>query len=369
MNSGGKINIEQKPIRVLLVPLDWGLGHATRCVPIVNRLIKDGVDVWVAGEENRKEFFVKLLPNAVFFPLKGYRVNYAANKDFFTIHLLAQFFKIKSAIRDEHNWLNNFVDEHQIDAVISDNRFGLWTNKRPSVFITHQLNIQTGNKFLDWIARKINQKFICRFKECWLMDTEKNGLAGSLAHSTSLLPFPVKYLGLSSRFEKKIVVQKDHVLFLLSGPEPSRTIFEQKILKEISKIAKPVFLVRGLPAEKEKLHHSFSNLFVYNHLESEPLAELISTAEMVICRSGYSTLMDLTALKKHAVVVPTPGQKEQEYLAEYNDERKLFAHLNEKEFRWENVLKKNSQFIFSENWPEVGINESVISEFINSLRI
>lgn len=369
MNSGGKINIDQKPIRVLLVPLDWGLGHATRCVPIVNRLNKAGVEVFVAGEGNSKEILVKLLPNAVFFPLKGYRVNYATKQGFFIIHLLAQFFKINAAIRHEHKWLNNLVDDHQIDAVISDNRFGLWTKKIPSIFITHQLNIQTGNKFLNRIAAKVNQKYIRRFKACWIMDVEKKGLAGSLSHSKSSFPFPVKYLGISSRFIYKQAERKNHVLFLLSGPEPSRTIFEEKILKEISRISKPVFLVRGLPAEKENLPHSFSNLTIYNHLESEKLAELISTAEVVVCRSGYSTLMDLTALRTHAVVIPTPGQKEQEYLAVFNDEQKLFAHLPEKDFSWEHVQQKLNQFVFSENWPEVGLNENLLTEFINSLRI
>jgi UDP:flavonoid glycosyltransferase YjiC (YdhE family) len=369
LNSGRNINIAQKTIRVLVVPLDWGLGHATRCIPIIKRLKEYGVEVIIAGEGKSLEILVNLLPGTVFFPLKGYRVNYASRHLFFLPHLLSQFFKINAAIKHEHRWLDHFITEHQIDAVISDNRFGLWTNKKPSVFITHQLHIQTGNTILNRVAEKINYSFIKKFSECWIMDDEKNRLAGLLSDPRNGLSFPANFLGLSSRFSYRHVARKEMVLFLLSGPEPSRTRFEEKILKEIPKIPCPVFLVRGLPAEKNKLSQNFLNLTVYNHADPDMLSELIASAGIIVCRPGYSTLMDLCALRRHAVVVPTPGQKEQEYLAEFNHEKKLFLHLPEKTFSWKNIRERYAAFSFSENWPEVGINEDLIKAFLHSLMI
>lgn len=363
-------NINKKPVnkRVLVAPLDWGLGHATRCIPIINVLKKEGVEVLVAGEGPTLEILVKSLPGIVFLPLKGYRVTYSPKKLFFVVYLLAQTFKIRKRIKEEHRWLKQVMETHNIHAVISDNRYGLWSNSIPSVFITHQLGIKTGNRALDFFARIINHKLIRKFNSCWLADAEgENNLAGELSHPKKPPSFRCRYVGLLSRFSFRNTPVTNQILFLISGPEPARTIFEEKILRQLGNIQQPVVLVRGLPKHQHELTNLPAHAKAYNHLETDELTGLVASAKLVVCRAGYSTLMDLTALRIHAVIVPTPGQTEQEYLAGYLHGKKLFLSVQEDDFEMNEVVQKFNTFNFSDQWPSANLNEVVIKEFTSSL--
>lgn len=351
-----------------MVPLDWGLGHATRCIPILNALKEGGVEVLVAGEGPALQILVKALPGLVFLPLKGYRVTYAQKRGFFTVHLLSQTLKIRRSIHAEHTWLKRVIREYEIDGVISDNRYGLWNKSVPSVFLTHQLDIKTGNRLLNYLARKINWSYIKKFGSCWLADVEgNNNLSGELAHPKIHPPFQCHYLGLLSRFAYQQQENNGPILFLISGPEPARSLFEKKVLQQVNYIQQPVILIRGLPHEKDLPPGLPANLQAYNHAGAEELSRMISSAKIVVCRAGYSTLMDLTALKKNAIIIPTPGQTEQEYLGKYLHQQKLFMQVNEADFNWEAVQEKINSFGFSSCWPPSGINEKLISEFIASL--
>lgn len=368
MNTVSKINKKHGIRRVLVIPLDWGLGHATRCIPIINELKERGVEVLIAGEGPSLQILVKALPGLVFLPLKGYRVTYAQNKLFFMVHMLAQTLKIRRSIKAEHTWLEQIIKEYEIDGVVSDNRYGLWNKSIPSVFLTHQLNIKTGNRFLNYLARKINWSLINKFSNCWLADVEgNNNLSGELAHPKIRPTFGYQFLGLLSRFTYQTPQKNGPVLFLISGPEPSRSHFEKKILQQVNHIKQPVILIRGLPHEKDFPLNLPANVQVYNHAEAEELCRMISSARMVVCRAGYSTLMDLAALKKHAIIVPTAGQTEQEYLAQYLHQQKLFMQVNEEDFNWETLQEKINAFSFSTHWPECRMNKKLIDEFIASL--
>ena len=197
-------NIPEHKLRVLLAPLDWGLGHATRCIPIISALIQQNCIVIVAAEGQIKTLLYNEFPDVQFIELKGYRIQYSRYRLWMPVKLLLQLPKILYRIYAENRWLKKAIKENSISAVISDNRMGLFHKKIPCVYITHQLTIKTGNRFTENIAQKIHYHFINKFGACWVPDAKGNvNLAGVLSHPVLLPKTQVTYLGPLSRFEKK----------------------------------------------------------------------------------------------------------------------------------------------------------------------
>ncbi len=260
------------------------------------------------------------------------------------------------------------IEQYQISGVISDNRFGLYSNKIPCVFITHQLQIQSGSVLLDSVIQKLNYRFINRFTECWVPDVEdNNNFAGDLSHPRSLPSVPVKYLGILSRFKKINQPVKYAAAFIISGPEPQRSIFEKIIFEQLKGLKKPLVVVRGLPNDKIPLNNENANLTIFNHLNADELSQIMQQSEVVIARSGYSTVMDLMEIQKKSVLVPTPGQTEQEYLAKYLSEKRLCLSVGQDEFLISEALSLASSFDY--NFLEnAEIKESVISQWLAGLK-
>ena len=339
------INIE----RVLVAPLDWGLGHATRCIPIIKALQELGKTVLLAGDGPSAQLLQTEFPALTLLPLRGYHISYAKTGWGLPWQMLAQAPTIFQTIKDEHAWLDAMIEEQQIDLVISDNRYGLYSKKIPCVLITHQLTIKMPFAWLERHVQKIHYSLINRFHTCWVPDSKGTlNLGGDLSHPMKMPAIPVKWIGLLSRFAPSKSAQAEvqtaneatppfayQYCFLLSGPEPQRSILESLILDNIKDLQEPMVLVRGLPTSATtSLTNTASNpsptntlpnplpaslpqqLTVYPHLPAADLAPLILSSEWIICRSGYSTLMDLAALHKNAILIPTPGQTEQEYLAQ-----------------------------------------------------
>jgi len=354
--------------RILVVPLDWGLGHATRCIPIINALYKWGAEVLVAGEGANVKILEKTHPNTVILPLKGYRVRYSRHEGLFMLKMALQVPKIISAIKQENNWLKDVIKQYRIDAVISDNRFGLYNQQIPAVFITHQLYIDTGTEWFDRLAQKINYFFINKFSACWVPDIKGHGnIAGELSHPKKLPQIPVKYIGIISRFKVSRIENKDGLLILLSGPEPQRTLFEKRLLQQIKNHPGVVTLVRGLPLKNGKAVISNDKLVVYDHLAAEELGELIGRSKHIIARCGYSTIMDLLALGQKAILVPTPGQTEQQYLAKHLLENKLFFTCKQQGFDLDKAIASAEKFNFVSPEPLVGLDESVIRDWVSKI--
>lgn len=318
--------------KLLLAPLDWGLGHATRCVPVIKELLSIGSEVWLAGEGAQEKLLREEFPSLPFLPLKGYRVKYG--KTGLTGRLVLQIPSILQSIKSENNWLKEQVSKYQFDGVISDNRYGLHHETIFSVFITHQLCIKSSlGKWSEKILQQWNYKFINRFHECWVPDEEgQNNLAGELSHPVKFPAIPVKYIGGLSRFKKKDVAEiKDHLLITLSGPEPQRTILENRIIDEVVNYNGTATIARGLPAERNIIP-STNTIHFHNHLSSEELNNEAMKAALIIGRSGYSNVMDIAALQKKSILIPTPGQTEQEYLADHLMKKRFAFCINQNEF-------------------------------------
>lgn len=340
--------------RILVAPLDWGLGHATRCIPIIRELLIQGCEVWLAGEGAQEQLLKTEFPDLPFLELPGYRISYAKTTRGLIWKMIQQGPKMQRAIQYEHRWLKKAVNEHGFDAVISDNRYGLYHAAIPSIFITHQLTIKSSlGKWTEKILQKRNYKYINRFSACWVPDVaEENNLAGELSHPSIKPSVPVHYIGFLSRFAKKepidnlSIEMKNHLLIVLSGPEPQRSMLEEIIITDISHYHGTATIVRGLPGIPSLLP-STNMIKFYNHLPSAELNAAMLEAEYVISRSGYSTVMDIITLQKKSILIPTPGQTEQEYLGNYLMEKGIALCINQKEFLLNSALKTAYTYPYS----------------------
>ena len=362
-------NIPAAKPRILIAPLDWGLGHATRCIPVICALIKQNCTVFVAAEGQIKILLQKEFPHLQFIDLRGYRVKYSRYKFWMPAKLLLQLPKIIYRIYAENQWLKKTIKENNVDAVISDNRMGLYHKQIPCVYITHQLAIKTGNHFTERIAQKIHYHYINKFKACWVPDVEGAlNLAGELSHPAILPKAPVTYIGSLSRFEKTTLQNKYDLCIVLSGPEPQRTVFEKIILSDIEKMQGKICLVRGLPQQTQTPLLSNPSIEIKNHLPSDELNKIIQQSRTIISRCGYSTIMDLVKLQKKAILVPTPGQTEQEYLGNYLQYKKIFCCVYQKKFSLSEALKTAADFECND-WPlNTDDYSAVIENFVAALR-
>jgi uncharacterized protein (TIGR00661 family) len=329
--------VNKKQLRILVAPLDWGLGHVTRCVPVIKQIIKLGHQVVFAGNTNQQKYIRQNFPQLEMLDLEGYNVQYAKTKTGLLPKIIAQIPRLKRCIKKEHLWLQNVIKSHHIDAVISDNRYGLYSSHVPCILMTHQLQIRSGlSSYFDKVLLKIHYRFIEKFSRCWVVDVpEDEGLSGVLAHPAVFPKIETEYIGLLSQCagltEKKKKDDDFIVLVLLSGAEPQRTILSEMLWKKAIKSDKHFIYVEGSDTAIQPPvipdHISY-----HKRLSEKELVIAIGAASIVICRSGYSSLMDLLAMGKKAILIPTPGQTEQEYLAKLMHEKKIFMAARQQKF-------------------------------------
>jgi predicted glycosyltransferase len=341
----------KKHIKVLLSPLDWGLGHATRCIPIIQELRNMGCEVVLATSGAPAQLLAREFPDLETKLLEGYDIKYNAGSSLFG-SILLQMPGILKTIKKEHRWLNKLLQHEKFDLVISDNRPGFWTKRAPSIYITHQLLIQSGKgKWLNHLLQKLHTSYIKKFSAVWVPDAEGiQNLAGELSNPAKQLVKPT-YIGLLSRFEYDLSIKEEYdLLVLLSGPEPQRTMLEQKLLQELANYNGKTVLVRGLPASTNLLPHLPQHITSYNHLPAVDLQQKMLASKLILCRSGYTTLMDLLKLKRKAMLIPTPGQPEQEYLAACMYKQNYFPYLSQKEFVLQKALEAVKLFDYKNNF-------------------
>ena len=297
---------------ILVAPLNWGLGHATRCIPIIRELEKNGFTPVLASDGVALHLLQKEFPHLQSLELPSYEIEYAKNGDDFKWKLIKNSPKMIEAIFAEKKIVKKWIAEFDLQGIISDNRIGVYSKKIPSVFMTHQLNVLSGET--TWITSKLHQYFVKKFTECWIPDKKENpNLTGKLGHlkSSSL---NLKYLGPLSRLEKKDLPIKYDLMVILSGPEPQRTFLEQKLIKEIQSFNGKILFIKGIIESEQKIDQD-ENVSYYNFMTSSEIETAFNESKIVLCRSGYTTVMDLAKLQKKAFFIPTPGQFEQEHLA------------------------------------------------------
>ena len=355
---------------ILICPLNWGLGHATRCVPIVRGLLELGYNVIIAADKAPLSFLQKEFPNLEFIRLPGFEPTYSKGN--------SQVFKLLKSIpgaiidfKREHKALEKIVKDHNIDIVISDNRFGCWSKNVYSVYITHQLNIQVP-RFFRWtqpIINKIHHSYIKHYNELWVPDISSSpSLAGELSHN-SKVKVKTRYIGFLSRFTSEAQEREKEIdyLVILSGPEPQRTILENIVIRQSCDVEGKIVVLRAKPNDTEFPCNLPQNVTFYNHADDAFFVELVEKSKNIICRGGYSSLMDLICLNRNAFLIPTPGQTEQEYLADYLSRKGLFNSCKQKDFTFDKVIIPETKIkdcfaIKSQNEIKIFLEEWIINK-------
>ena len=329
-----------EPKRVLVAPLNWGLGHATRCIPIIRFLQKQNTQVFLASDGRAFHLLEKEFPELPIFELPSYDITYRTSNMMWNMAL--QFPKMMRAIAQEKKAIAKIIEKEKIDIIISDNRFGCFSKKTYNVFMTHQVNLPIPLPLVKQIGNWYNRFQINQFDECWIPDFENTpNLSGQLSHEKISINAlrNVKYIGALSRmdFRKKNPTRK--AIIIRSGPESQRTYLEEKILNQALELPDRFLVVKGQTEIKE--HAFFSeNIELVSYLTSEELNNAITESEIIISRSGYTTLMDLVFLNKKAILIPTPGQTEQIYLAEHFNQQQIFYSISQKDFNLKVALEE-----------------------------
>src|SRR6056297_794539 len=256
--------------RILVAVLNWGLGHATRCIPVIEELQQHNFEVFIASDCAALELLKKEFPSIKAFALPSYNISYGRTASSFKWKLFTETPSILKAIRLERKKIKDLVATHHFDGIISDNRFGCRHKNITSIFITHQLSVLSGNT--TYLSSKLHQQYISKFDECWIPDTPGNhNLSGIMGHLKET-PANVKYIGPLSRFNKLPQQKKYDYAAILSGPEPQRTMLEEKLLVAFQDSDKKIILVRGIMAEST-ISSKNRNLKIKNHLTSKALQE------------------------------------------------------------------------------------------------
>jgi len=324
--------------RILVAPLNWGIGHATRCIPIIEQLITHDYEVIIAADGRPMHLLNSEFPHLEMIRFSGYNIRYSTYLPM-NITMILQLPKFFLGVKKENNTLNEIIKDYKIDGIISDNRYGLYSNKIPCVFITHQLEIKTPY-FTNYI-RQFNYKYINKYNACWVMDDKENNLAGNLSMPNQL-PKNAIYIGRQSRFKKEVKDKKYDFLAIVSGPEPQRTILEKGLIKALKTRQEKSLIVLGKPELNET--KEIGNLTIISHLNAKDLNHAILQSDLIICRSGYSTIMDLEKLGKKAFLIPTPGQTEQEYLAKKLHQKNICYYQSQNKFDFDKAIIESKKY-------------------------
>jgi uncharacterized protein (TIGR00661 family) len=353
----------ETPKRILVTPLDWGLGHATRCIPLIKELQRQNCIVFIASSGRahdllKKEFFLTVRV----FEIDGYDPVYP-DGDGMVVKMGLQLGKFLSIIKKEQAQVEKIVERNAIDMVISDNRYGCYSTKVKSVIITHQLNIQMP-PFWKWIEKRVNKKnhdYISKFAECWVPAPEESFVSELAANNNNL---NVRHIGYLSRFKKMEVAKQYDICGICSGPEPQRGNLEHLLTYEFKRSRLQCLLVLGKTEIMSKYYKKDPRFTISNSLCSEDLNEAIEQSDIVIARPGYSTVMDLARLGKKAIFIPTPGQTEQIYLAEELMKRGIAYYMNQEDFDLETALKESQNFTGFANF---GFDDSLLQKAVKAI--
>ncbi len=308
--------------RILIAPLDWGLGHASRCIPIIRRLRELDARPIIGADTGPLAVLRDAFPDLQHVRLPGVQVSYAKGVSQ-TWAMARQFPTMLRSVREEHQLFLNLSRQLRLDAVISDQRFGIRADGLPSVIVTHQLYPFT--PLAQGLLRRINSRHIARFDLCWIPDNEESpGLAGALAHGTHM-PRNARFIGPLSRMDPARAIMPDknyRIVCVISGPEPQRSILERELMRLLPAIPGEHLIVRGMPGPvpDERRGHVRS----IGHLADDALTGALLGADLIVGRTGYSTVMDLERIGRTALLVPTPGQPEQEYLGRLHKDNGRF---------------------------------------------
>lgn len=318
-------------LNILICPLEWGLGHAARMIPVAAHLRQMDHNVIIAAGEEHLNLFREELPDLATINFPGFKPGYSGYLPQYIV-LLFKIPVLLIHIAREHSKLKRIIREHSVDVVISDNRFGLWNRNIRTVYITHMPRIPFPQpfRFLEFTGVILHRAIIRKYTFCFIPDLPGEiNFSGRLSHNVRL-PENVRFIGILSRFTAAGKTPDtdpsvfEHNTVILSGPEPQKSIFKEKVLNFLEDEKIITLLLEAKPGRGNEIVRS-GNFDFCSHLPSGEMQKMIATSRKIISRAGYSSIMELASLNKNALIVPTPGQTEQEYLASYLSAKGWFS--------------------------------------------
>ena len=320
-------------------------------MPIIHDFIEKGHFVTIAADGAQQKLLQYYFPNTAYVSIPKYNIRYSKKDWWLPFALFFQLPKMALAIYKEHRWLQLNADA--FDHVISDNRYGLFSTRLKTTFITHQLSVKAPFKWVEIFIQKVQYYFINQFSECWIPDiAEYPGYAADLSHPNIMPNIPVTYIGPLSQFsvlQNALITTppiKYKFCFLLSGPEPQRTILQKLIESSAQQFNEHSILIEGRPSDLPN-HYQIKNLLTnLSYASGQDLLDIIMQSQFIVCRSGYSTLMELLPLHKKMILVPTPGQTEQEYLASSIAHRQMAVMIDQASFDLASLNEKADKHYF-----------------------
>jgi hypothetical protein len=301
--------------RIFFAPLHWGLGHVSRCVPLIRHAAEKKFKITVGVHDPQKTFLQGEIPGIETINVPALEVRFGQSRIGTMARLFSQGIRLPGLVKEEEKWLKEYLLHEPQDLIVSDNRYGMHDRHTRSVIITHQLKLQ-GLPFEHW-SKKLIRKLLLPFDEVWIPDFEnrRESLAGVLSENEHH-ELNIRYIGPLSRFANhRQSYSNSHLLFLISGPEPQRSMFERLAVETALRLKEKSVIVRGcMPSS---IHKPIDNITFYDMASGKELEPLLASASVNICRSGYSSIMDLLAFRAPAILIPTPGQTEQEYLSKF----------------------------------------------------
>ncbi len=316
-------------MRIAFGVCSWGLGHATRTLPIIRRFIEEGDEVTVVSHGGALALLRNELDGgARFHDLEDYLPPTTITPKLLALDTFVSIPQYLGAMKREHDFVEKMLNGEKVDTIFSDNRFGFYSIKVPSFFMTHQLRIMNPirSRFLESATERVALWLHKRLAGLIVPDFETDGLSGRLAHGLSVIDErEVHYIGALSDFERRAGEENIDVFASISGPEPQRAIFQELVLKQLKGFDGRAVVSLG----KKEEPRIEGGIEIRGLLAKHEREDLLNRSKVIISRSGYSTIMDLSALGRRSLLVPTPGQTEQEYLAEYHMDRGSFLCVPE----------------------------------------
>lgn len=352
-------------MKVLVAPLDWGLGHATRCVPVVREFLRQGAAVELAVVNANASFFKEVFPDVPQHLAPSYGIVYPKHGYNMALWLVKNSAHLNMVMLREHAFAEQMVKKNGFDVLFSDNRFGFYSSKAYNVYMTHQRRIafpQALSTF-EGVGQMWHSRIMKKFDEVWVPDLETApGYAGNMSH-VEHCPVPVKFVGPLSRFENSVQCKKDvNVVAVVSGVEPARTRFEEKLREALRKTPGKHVMILGKPSAGAK-NWKEGNIEYFNHLPTDEFAKMVGRAEWVVSRGGYSTIMDMAVLGAKCICVPTPGQYEQIVLSKNLAQMGYVAKIDEDDL---NEKSLNGVFGMDVALPRPE-KQNLLSSAVNSL--
>jgi UDP-N-acetylglucosamine transferase subunit ALG13 len=331
-----------------------------------------GWEIVIACDDRQKKILSEAVPQAQFIHLKGYGISYGNSGIYTILKIILQIPRIIYAMRSENTRLKEIISLEKPDLILSDNRYGFFNRQIKSILIIHQLTIKTGmGKLVDRQVNHIHQRLLQRFSACWIPDvTGEDSLAGALSkplNGNSLQP--LYYLGGLSRFKirQAHAIENELILILLSGPEPQRSILERMVTRQLPFGNYRFIILRGGVTVPMPISDN-ERIQFYNHLPSDKLQELLTSAAYVISRSGYSSIMDHLKLGCRSILIATPGQEEQVYLADHVKEKKWAYAIEQKNLSLQSAIHEADHFPFVKIPPRVfGMMEDSILQCLKDM--